>query len=39
MGSVVSIVDKTKKIENFSCDSALEKFYEDDIYLNIHGIV
>lgn len=32
MGSVVSIKDTTKDIKNFACDSALEKFYEDDMY-------
>jgi len=29
---VVDIIDKTKEIKDFSCDSALELFYEDDNY-------
>ena len=29
---IKSIIDKTKEINDFSCDSALEKFYEDDNY-------
>ena len=29
---VVDIIDKTKEIKDFSCDSALEKIYEDDNY-------
>lgn len=31
-GSVVSIEDKTKNIEDFACDTVLEKFYEDSNY-------
>jgi len=31
-GSVVSLEDKTKSMEDFACDSALEQFYEDDMY-------
>jgi len=29
---IKNIIDKTKEIKDFSCDSALEKFYEDDNY-------
>ena len=32
VGDVVSIKDTTKEIKDFACDSALEQFYEDDMY-------
>ena len=31
-GKVLEIVDTTKDIKNFTCDEALEGFYEDDKY-------
>ena len=32
IGKVIKLEDKTKKIKDFTCDLALEKFYEDDMY-------
>lgn len=32
MGTVVSIKDKTKEIEDFACAEALEQFYEDETH-------
>lgn len=29
----VTIIDKTKSIDNFACDTALDPFYEDDKYV------
>ena len=29
---IIDIIDKTKEINNFTCDSALELFYQDDTY-------
>lgn len=32
-GGKYVLIDKTKEKEDFSCDTALEKFYEDDKYV------
>lgn len=32
VAKVIDIIDKTKDIKDFTCDSALELFYEDDTY-------
>ena len=32
IGKVIKLEDKAKKIKDFTCDLALEKFYEDDMY-------
>lgn len=32
-GGKYTLIDKTKEIEDFSCDTVLEKFYEDEKYV------
>lgn len=34
-----TIIDKSKEIEDFSCDAALEKFYEDKNYTYSYGCI
>lgn len=39
IGSVVEIIDKTKKIKDFACAEALEQFYEDDNYIYYYNCI
>lgn len=35
----ITIIDKSKDIENFTCDTALEPFYEDEKYYYSYGCI